>query len=274
MTNFTLLYDTNKIGFLKTEEIIFQFDNLKIIKIELSSNNFVSNSILLNIKKIETNQIVFQIKIFETKEFKIPSFLLTAEISNKTNDFLIPEQTISYQEATIKVTNKQPIEEIYNFFNPLWFIIPTLLIIAGISFYLFVKIFKKKKEKTKELEEVKIDPLEKFKKNIEEIKNIPFSEKNYKEIFVKISESVREFLENIYNFNALEMGTREILSYFKKLKHIEHKEEIIEIIIHIFKISDRVKYAKHVPTIEEKDNCIKECENLANLFNKKEDESL
>jgi predicted transcriptional regulator len=103
---------------------------------------------------------------------------------------------------------------------------------------------------------------------------MPFSEKDYKEIFVKISEAVREFLENIYSFNALEMGTREILNYFKKLKDIEHKEEVKEIITHIFKISDRVKFAKHIPTLQEKEICIKECENLLNLLTKKEDETL
>ncbi|MCX7820514.1 MAG: hypothetical protein N2258_02440 [Brevinematales bacterium] len=271
MTNFTISYDTNKIGFLKTSEITYKFDNLKVLDIELSTNNFVSNSILLNIKNIETNQIIFEVKSFETKEFFIPSFTLKAEISNKTNEILIPEQKVTYEEAKIKVTNKQPIEGIYNFIDPMWFIIPSFLIIAGILGFILFKFFKKSKKKEENPEIVKIDPLDKFKQNIEEIKNIPFSEKTYKEIFVKISEATREFLENVYNFNALEMGTREILQYFKKLKDIEHKEEIIEIISHIFKICDRVKFAKHIPTIEEKDICIKECENIINLVDKKED---
>lgn len=274
MTNFSLLYDTNKIGFLKSGEIVYKFDGLKIIDIEISSNNFVSNSILLNLKNIETNKITFEVKSFEKKEFKIPAILVKAEISNKTNEFLIPEQKISYQETDIKITNKQPIEGIYSFGDPLWLIIPALLIMAGIIGFLFFKLVRKQKSEIKKEEEIKINPYDKFRQNIEEIKKMPFSEKDYKETFVKISEAVREFLENIYNFNALEMGTREILNYFKRLKDIEHKEEVLEIITHIFKISDRVKFAKHIPKLEEKEICIKECENLLNLLIKKEDERL
>ncbi len=269
ITNFVVIYETNKIGFLKKFDITYKFDNINIIKADILSNNFASNSILINIKKVENDNITFEVKSFELSNFTIPSLYLTIKDSDRMTNIVISPQTISYNPVSIKVTNKQPIENIYSFIDPLWFIIPSIIILLSIAGFLIFKNKKKEKER-KEEEKSLINPFELFQEKLLEIKNLDF-DKNKKEIFIKISEELRRFLENILKFNALEMGSREILNHLKRLKDLKDKDEIIEIIGHVLKICDRVKFAKHIPSIDEKENCITECENLLKILKPEEE---
>lgn len=67
------------------------------------------------------------------------------------------------------------------------------------------------------------------------------------------------FSKHVFQINALEMSTSELKAYFKK----ESKKkpvlvEILEINTHIFKLCDRVKFAKHIPDEKQKRNAIED----------------
>ncbi|MGC8765230.1 MAG: hypothetical protein ACP5QT_05025 [Brevinematia bacterium] len=268
VTNFTLIYDTNKVGFLKEGIVTYHFDNLKILDVSLLNNDFVRNSVILKIDSFDTNTINFRIRSFEKSEFKIPPFQIKAIDGNATNVFIIPQTIIKTTPVSINVTNKQPIEEIYSFFDPSWIILPIILALVAASVFLSIKFFKNRKKKIEERTEV--NPIDEFIARIAKIKAMELTKQNYKEIFVKISEGVRTLLEKLLKFNALEMASSEILNFLKNATN----EEIVEITGYILKHCDRVKFAKHIPTLEEKENCILECENLVQLLTKKEEEKL
>ncbi len=272
-TNFSVSYDTNRVGFLKEGDISYYFENLKLIDVELLTNDFVRNSIFIKIDNIISNSVVFRIKSFETSDFKIPPFYVKVIEKEATNIHFIPEITIKVTPVSIKSTNKQPIEEIYNFFDPLWFIIPSILIVSFALGYFFYMFFRgREKQKIKETE-IEVDPVKEFEEQIKKIKDMELTSKNYKEIFTIISEAVRKLLGRKLEFNALEMASSEIINYLKNLDSLQ-KDEFLKIVSHIFKLCDRVKFAKHIPVKEEKESCISECEELLKFFIKEDSTSL
>jgi hypothetical protein len=156
------------------------------------------------------------------------------------------------QESEIKDI-KEPLNPEYVLADFLvWILIALLLILA---IYLFKKFYKKK-PKAEEIKKVKkiipphIIALEEL--TIIEKKELWQSGK-IKEYHSEISESLRKYIENRYNFIALELTTNEILEYIKNHISVEIFNELKKIL----EISDLAKFAKSKPTDNENIECIK-----------------
>ncbi len=93
-------------------------------------------------------------------------------------------------------------------------------------------------------------PHEKAEKIIEEIKagNMPHSS-NPKDYYTSLTEALRVYIAGRFNFNAMEMTSSEIIS---KLLESNDKESLREL-QSLFSVADLVKFAKHVPLLNEND---------------------
>ena len=67
---------------------------------------------------------------------------------------------------------------------------------------------------------------------------------NIKEYYVRLSDTIRKYLENRYGFNALECVTGEIMTEFKK---VDRDGESTVMLREILQTSDMVKFAKGDP---------------------------
>ncbi|MEA3496641.1 MAG: hypothetical protein U9R42_11460 [Bacteroidota bacterium] len=77
---------------------------------------------------------------------------------------------------------------------------------------------------------------------------------NHKNYHFELSFIIKEYMENIYNFNATDLTTPEILNYLSK----EIKEgELYKEVKGFLELSDFVKFAKVIPLPDENEKCLK-----------------
>ncbi len=255
-----IILDTNNIKFLKEFNIVYTLPPEEIVTDVIATNyDFAKTSILLNLKSISSNTFIIWVKNFEISNFTIPKLKVKSVKGNKVSEFETPEISIIQQPLGILITNKAPVEDIFVIrdYLILWVIIIILILAFTVGFLIFKFKGKNIKEKTKE--QVIADPYKEAVIELNKLNETALNNDNYKEVFVKVSEIVRGFLEHVFQINALEMSTSELKAYFKK----ESKKkpvlvEILEINTHIFKLCDRVKFAKHIPDEKQKRNAIED----------------
>lgn len=132
------------------------------------------------------------------------------------------------------------------------------LIILAILVILFLLWRKYRKKKVVEVlpEPVYVDPrthLEKALDALYELKqqNLPHSGEFIAYHF-RLSEIMKQYLEAEFGFSANEMTTKEIKQYFRKDNCISMTEQ--KVLIDWLEGCDRVKFAKHDPTLQECDD--------------------
>lgn len=135
-----------------------------------------------------------------------------------------------------------------------WFTL-LILALATLGYYLY-KRFKDNKPIIKKIKiEPKLPPHMQALQDIERIK----ADKNLrmndlKEYYTELTNVLRAYMAERFNFNAMEMTSSEIID---KLLEVDDKNSIQEL-KELFQTADLVKFAKHAPMINEND---------VNLFN-------
>ena len=130
-----------------------------------------------------------------------------------------------------------------------WF---TLLMIAlgGLGVYLYIR-FKDNKPIIKKVKvEPKLPPHTQALQDIERIKaNKSMRMTDPKGYYTELTDILRTYLAERFNFNAMEMTSTEIIDH---LLEIKDKDSIQEMKI-LFQTADLVKFAKHSPLMNEND---------------------
>ena len=254
-------YLVDKDSILIGQQIRF---TVELNDIELTNDFPVFNDSIVNgieiIKKLQIdttkNKDTYSLKqeyiitSWDSGSYYIPPFKINNQIS--TNALLINVFSVIIDKESEIKDIKEPLNPEYVLADFLvWILIALLLILA---IYLFKKFYKKKSNQ-KEIKEVKkiIPPhllaLEEL--TIIEKKELWQSGK-IKEYHSEISESLRKYIENRYNFNALELTTNEILEYIKNHISVEIFNELKKIL----EMSDLAKFAKSKPTDHDNIECI------------------
>ena len=188
---------------------------------------------------------------WDSGSYYIPPFKVNNQIS--TNALLINVFSVTIdQESEIKDI-KEPLNPEYVLADFLVWILIALLLFLTI--YLFKKFYKKKSN-LKEIKEVKkiIPPHLLALEELAKIENKELWQSGkIKEYHSEISESLRKYIENRYNFIALELTTYEILDRIKNNISIEIFNELKKVL----EVSDLAKFAKSRPTDDENIECIK-----------------
>jgi hypothetical protein len=251
--------DTNNIKFLKEFNIVYTLPpEEKVTDVVTTNYDFAKTSILLNLTSISNNTFTVWVKNFEISNFSIPRLKVKSIKGNSVSEFETPEISITQPPLGVSITNKAPIEDIFVLrdYQMLWIIILILCIVLGVVFFIF-KWMNKEEISEKAGARESVDPYKEALNGLNQLNETTLNNDNYKEVFVRISEIVRGFLERVFPINALEMSTSEIKAYFKKeSKKKPVLEEILEINTHIFKLCDRVKFAKHIPDEKQKRTAI------------------
>ena len=232
---------------------------------ELTNNFPVFNDSIVKgieiIEKLEIDTIInkdiyslkqeYVITSWDSGSYYIPPFKINNQIS--TNALLINVFSVLIdQKAEIKDI-KEPLNPEYVLADFLVWILIALLLVLTI--YLFKKFYKKKSNQQEIKEVRKIIPPHLL--ALEELAKIENKELwqsgKIKEYHSEISESLRKYIENRYNFIALELTTYEILDRIKNNISVEIFNELKKIL----EVSDLAKFAKSRPTDDENIECIK-----------------
>lgn len=191
-----IILDTNNIKFLKEFNIVYTLPPEEIVTDVIATNyDFAKTSILLNLKSISSNTFIIWVKNFEISNFTIPKLKVKSVKGNKVSEFETPEISIIQQPLGILITNKAPVEDIFVIrdYLILWVIIIILILAFTVGFLIFKFKGKNIKEKTKE--QVIADPYKEAVIELNKLNETALNNDNYKEVFVKVSEIVRGFLE-------------------------------------------------------------------------------
>ena len=259
--------DTNtiKIGDQATLQIKLKIDNINTINWPIFNDTIISGLEIIEKSQIDTvknsDSITliqsFIITSWDSGVYQIPAFHFNS--NQKSSPLILNVQSIQVDTNGAIKDIKEPIDTEFELQDILIYIIIffiILIIIYVLKKYVFAKRAKEIKLVKKEIEPSHIIALR-------ELNNIKDSDLlNNGEIKIyhsKISEILRRYLENRYEFIALELPTADILNKIHE-KDI-HKNEITNL-QRILERADLAKFAKNKP--EDKEN--QESIDLAVLF--------
>lgn len=248
-TNFRIsIYSTN-ISFMKKFPLIYEFPfGTKILSLNTTNFDFAKYSVDIAVSNISSNAVLLFVTPYEISNFIMPPLEVKTILSNSTNHFLTAPFNIKSQIFKGEVKQMAPLEDIFEMHDYWWILYSLLGIAVVVGIIFLIRWILSKRTKTDEEEEEWEDPYEEIIFRLEELKKLEIDKSNYKSYFSKVADVDRKFLGRVLNFIAPEMATTEIRVY---LKDIDVGEEILEIITYLFKLCDRVKYAKHHPTKEQ-----------------------
>ena len=241
----TATLDSNTI--LIGQQINFTITNkVTSTKIWPTYNEFLVEGIeIIKASKIDTTDGVitqeFVITAWDSGSYFIPAIAFSE--NSKTQALLLNVQTIILAEDAELKDIKQPIEEPIGW-SDIWPWLLGILILSLIIFIVKKYIFNKNKPS------IIIKPKVIIAADISALKELTALEKakiwqegNVKEYHSQLSEIIRRYTENRFDFIALELGTDEIIS---ELKSKVNNEQLTSINI-LLQRADLAKFAKSKP---------------------------
>jgi len=256
----TAIMDTNSI--LIGEQINFSISNpISETEVWPTYDEFLADGIeIIKQGKLDTNENLisqkFIITAWDSGSYYIPPISFSA--TSKTQGLLLNVQTIILEEGAELKDIKQPMEAPIGW-SDIWPWLLGIVLLILIAYILKKYVFTKKEalkiEKPKVIIPADITALQQLTK-LDEAQL--WQAGNVKKYHSEISEIIRRYTENRFNFIALELATEEIII---ELKSKVNNEQLASITI-LLKRADLAKFAKSKP--EETEN--KESMQLAKHF--------
>jgi low affinity Fe/Cu permease len=256
----TAIMDTNSI--LIGEQIKFSISNpISETEVWPTYDEFLADGIeIIKQGKLDTNENLisqnFIITAWDSGSYYIPPISFSE--TSRTEGLLLNAQTVILEEGAELKDIKQPMEAPIGW-SDIWPWLLGIILFSLIVFLLKKYVFNKKEvikiKNPKVIIPADITALQQLTK-LDEAQ--VWQAGNVKKYHSEISEIIRRYTENRFNFIALELATEEIIS---ELKSKVNNEQLARITI-LLKRADLAKFAKSKP--EETEN--KESMQLAKHF--------
>ena len=246
----------------ENEKVIFPQLNDSLGKFLIVSKTKLDTIIENKTKYINQTLILTS---FDSGVYIIPN-LKFGFISNGDTNFYLGD-SYQIQVSTIDVDTTKPIKDIKPIMElPSTIMDYILYILLGIVvFAIALGVYYYLKNWTPKVKEFlpydpKIPPHVQALKDLNELERQKLWQKGFvKEYYSRVSEILRLYLERRFNFLALESTTNEIMTYFTQ---IISSAEITKQLKEVLELSDLVKFAKFIPTIEEHTKIIDYARNI------------
>jgi len=200
-------------------------------------------------KIIEKHTYIFS--RYDSAVVTIPSYKIYYQERDDTNKQFIAVNPLTITVNTLPVDPQKDIRDVKEPVKvPLNLLLVALLILVLIlilfSFYFLYKYIKKKNESKIELvPEIKIPPHEIALNSLRELEEKKLWQQGLiKEYHSEITEIIRKYFEDRFNFRALEMTSSEILAC---LSYLQEGKIIVDLANEFFNNADMVKFAKFQP---------------------------
>jgi hypothetical protein len=255
----TAVLDTNSI--LIGEQINFTITNtISETEVWPTYKEFLVDGVeIIKEGKLDTTENLisqnFIITAWDSGSYYIPPISFSA--NNKTEGLLLNVQTIILEEGAELKDIKQPMKAPIGW-SDIWPWLLGIVLLILIAYILKKYVFNKKEVKI-EKQEVIIPAYITALKQLEKLDKAKLWQAgNIKKYHTELSEIIRRYTENRFNFIALELATDEIIS---ELKSKVNNEQLASITI-LLQRADLAKFAKSKP--DENEN--KESMQLAKHF--------
>lgn len=240
---------------IKVKMILKTSNEADSVDFKLGSKNYELVSESKTILNKDKNFTIFEknifISFFKTGNFEVGPVSAELKKNGKTieiresNSVPITIKSILTEKDKDILPPKAPMQISG---NPLFLLkyIFFIFLMTLIVFFIY-RSFKKRKIKTPD-NFIQIHPIDEFENKIKILwKNEPKDKKSTKKFFLRLSGIYKYFLTRYYNFNAEDMTSFEIND---SLKRREKESLVIKNFLNIFLISDLVKFAKYIPSID------------------------
>jgi hypothetical protein len=207
------------------------------------------------------DSVVYRLQYFGTEDYRIPR--LPVMLSNSTGtDTTVYSTPVPIFFKTIVAEGDEefrPLKPIFDFAAAIWPWLVGLLLLTATG-WLVYKWLQKREEKP---EPVKIpdpvpfkDPLLMLQNELDKLsgEESPLKRRGFKVFYILLGDAIRAYFEDVYQINALEMTSGEIL---KALRDYPAEKEIISITRKVLNEADMVKFAKFEPDIPQADQALK-----------------
>ena len=201
----------------------------------------------------------FQVTFWDTGQFTLPGLEIEVMSDDSIFEYSFTSDSLSVEVISVKskipsldsISNGEllPIKDPVQIKIIPFFIIISILLLIIISL-LIAKVWRLRSllsEKENNNQRTFPDPISFSLDKINTLEKDIYLKSDFKDIYVRISLIIRNFMENYYYVKALEMTTKEI-NYNKSLFNLNEKN--FTDLLTILKFSDMVKYAKKKKDIE------------------------
>jgi hypothetical protein len=207
------------------------------------------------------DSVVYTLQNFNTDDFQIPRLPvnLSGGAYGDTTLYSTPVPVFFKTIVTEGDEEFRPLKPIFDFAAAIWpWILGIVLtLIAAWFIYRYLQIREKKELKPeKEFKPIPFqNPLNTLKKELDTLSgsDSPLKSRNYKEFYVLLGDAIRQYFEDVYDIDALEMTSGEIL---KNLHDYPADKEIIKITRKVLNEADMVKFAKFEPDVPQAEKAL------------------
>ena len=188
---------------------------------------------------------------YDSAKVTIPAITLEYITGRTISKKLIRTNPVTITIRTLPVNAQEDIRDVKDPLKlPLnWLLISAIavivLLLLGLLYYLYKRYKNKKALKENILPEIKIPPYEIALAHLHELEEKKLWQNGFvKQYHSEVTEIVRQYFEERFNFRALEMTSAEILGV---LSYMEEGKIIVQTSDNFFSNADLVKFAKFEP---------------------------
>lgn len=236
------------------------------LQIPVFNDTIVSGVEVVEVSKADTQLLNKGSRMLISQEYTITSFdsalYFIPPIEVEAENEIFKSQPLALKVYSVPVDTLHPeaffgpkeIRKISLNWSDIQSIVLSLLfglILGGLEFYLY-KRFRDNKPIIRRIKvEPKIPAHQQALQKIEEIKsNSNLRHSDLKGYYTELTDVLRNYMKDRFHFNAMEMTSTEIIERLKA----EENQQFIEELKELFITADLVKFAKHLPLMNENDS--------------------
>jgi hypothetical protein len=200
------------------------------------------------------DSVVYTLQNFSTEDYQIPRLPveLTGGAYGDTTLYSTPVPVFFKSIVAEGDDEFRPLKPIFDFAAAfwIWIIAALIFILMGWLIYRYLQNREIKEPQPIEefIPEPFINPMDKLEKDLHTLSgsDSPLNHKDFKEFYVLLGDAIRRYFEDVYDIDALEMTSGEILRH---LRVYPANKEVIKITRKVLNEADMVKFAKFEPDI-------------------------
>lgn len=206
------------------------------------------------------DSLVFKLQYFGVEDVTIPRQDLTM-IVNERDTTLQTSAVPLFFKSTLAEDDDQfrPFKPIFDFARNWWPYILALIALLLAGWYLYKQYQKRKAAAPAEPPPFQpdpfINPLDTLKSQLSDLKMMAAEndEKQYEQFYIQLGDAIRLYLKRVYEFQALEMTTGEIITHLQR-EHVS--SEILKSTKKVLYEADLVKFANFTPDQQALENAL------------------
>lgn len=251
--------DSIRVGEAFTYSVVLQGDYSLLAYPD--QNTFEGNVEVLSRQRFQISQrkdsLVYNLQYFDIEDLIIPSQEIVLNVAGNDTTVQTSRVPLFFKTTLAEEDDEfRPLKPIFDFARNWWLYIIGLLLLALIGWFAYKYYLQHKQKKEKAPAPAFnpvpfVNPIETLKLKLRElegeiVKDTPEVNERF---YIQIGDAIRLYLKQVYQFNALEMTSGEIIN------HLQNENVSFELLKSVKKVlyeADMVKFANFNPDIEQK----------------------